>query len=122
MVDVRKRVDDWDGCVRRKNFQSLLRKNARDDSLHPSRKTAPHVGNRFALAEVRLGMVEENGATAQAGDAHFKRDTRTQRWLFKNHREETSRKGGLVPFGMRLHVRGQPKELLDLSGGPLGAG
>ena len=79
--------------MRRQHFKRLLRKHARDDSLHPARKAPPDVGNRFALAQMRIGVIEVNRRAAQAGDADFKRDARAQRRLFKNHRQKAARQG-----------------------------
>ena len=74
--------------MRRENFQRLLRKYARHNPVHPARKAAPDIGNRFALAQMRVRVVEENCRAAQARNADFKRDPRAQRRLFKNHRQK----------------------------------
>ena len=108
--------------MRREHFQRLLRKHARHNALHPARKAAPDVGNRFALAQMRVRVVEVNRRAAQAGNAHFKRDPRAQRRLFKNHRQKPPGQRGLVAVRMRLDVRGQVEQFLHLRGIPFRAG
>ena len=76
--------------MRRQFFEAFLRENARHDSLHPARKVPRHVGNRFAIAQTRVGVIQKNGRAAQAAHAHFKCDARAQRRLFKNQRHEAA--------------------------------
>src|SRR5712692_11140872 len=122
MVEVRQRVDDGNAGMRRQGVQGLLLKYTRDDPVYPARKTPRDVGDRFALAQPGVRMIEQNGRATHAHDAGFKRDARAQGRLFKNHREEPARKGVLVPLWVRLDVRGQTKQLADLRGVPLRAG
>src|SRR5579864_2170908 len=71
---------------------------------------------------MRFGMVKKNRRPAHAGDADFKRDARAKRRFLKNHRQEAAGQGRLVAFRMRLDVRSQAKQFLDLRGAPLRAG
>ncbi len=122
MVEVRQRVDDWNGRMRRQSVQGLLLKYTRDDPVYPARKTPRDIGDRFALAQPRVRMIEQNGRATHAHDAGFERDARAQGRLFKNHREEPARESVLVPIRVRLDARGQTKQLADLRGVPLRAG
>src|SRR5882762_11739764 len=69
MVEIGQRVDDWNGRMRRQGVESLLRKYARNDSMHPARKASRNVGNRFALAQARVCVIEEDGRAAHAHNA-----------------------------------------------------
>src|SRR5579863_1739068 len=71
---------------------------------------------------MRVGVIEINRRAAKAGDADFKRDARAQRRLLKNHGQKAAGQRGLVALGMRLHIRGQAEEFLDLRGIPFRAG
>src|SRR5882672_1432816 len=122
MVEIGQRVDDWNGRVRRQGIESLLRKYTRDNSVHPARKAPRDIGNRFALAQPRVCVIEEDGRTTHAHHADLKRDPRAQRRLFKNHRQESARESVLVTVRVRFDVRGQTKQLADLRGVPLRAG
>src|SRR5882762_6411543 len=121
MVEIGQRVDDWNARMRRQGVESLLRKYTRNDSLHPARQAPRDVGNRFALAQPRVRMIQKNCRAAEAHNADFKRDTRAQRRLFKNHRQESARESFLVAVRVRLDIRGQTKQLADLRGVPLRA-
>src|SRR5207302_1020601 len=106
----------------RQGVESFLCKYARNDSLHPARKAPRDVGDRFALAQPSIRVIEENGRATHAYNADFKGHARAQGWLFKNHREEPARKSFFIPVRMRLDVRSQTEQLADLRGVPLRAG
>src|SRR4029077_823067 len=122
MIHVRKRVDDRHRRMRGENFKTILRKNTRDNSVHPPREAPPHIGNRFAITEMRVRVVEVNRRAAHAGDANFKCDARAQGRFLKNHRQKTAGQGGFVAIRMRFDVRGQAKQFLNMRGTPLRAG
>src|SRR6202521_4815384 len=71
---------------------------------------------------MRIRVIEINRRAAHAGHADFKRDARAQRRLLKNHSQKAAGQGGLVAIRMRLDVRGQAKQFLNVRGTPLGAG
>src|SRR5258706_13039273 len=109
MVDIRERVDDGNTGKCRQGVKSILLKYARDDSVHPTRKAPRDIGNRFALAETSVRVIEQNGRASHAYDANFKGDARAQGRLFKNHGKESARESILVAIRMRLHVRRETK-------------
>src|SRR6266851_8957300 len=90
--------------------------------MHPAREAPRNIGNRFAVAKMRIRVVEVNRRAAHAGDADFKRDASAERRFLKNHRQKTTREGGLVAIRMRLDVRGKAKQFLHVRGAPLCAG
>src|SRR6266478_6271454 len=114
MINVRERIDNRCSRMLRQDFESLLRKNTRHDSLHPARKAASDIGNGFAVTEMRVGVIEINRRPAQAGNTDFECNARAQRWLFKNHCQEPASEGVLVAVRVRLNVRSQTKQLADL--------
>src|SRR5258708_34696104 len=107
MIDIREGVDYRHSRMRCENFKRILRKHTRDNSMHPARKAPRNIGNRFAVAKMRIRVVEVNRRAAHAGDADFKRDASAERRFLKNHRQKTTREGGLVAIRMRLDVRGK---------------
>src|SRR5258708_59344 len=50
MVDIRQCINDGNTRKRRQGVENILLEYARDDSVHPTRKTPGNIGNRFALA------------------------------------------------------------------------
>ena len=78
--------------VRGELLERFLLEDACHDAVNPAFKALRDVGNGFALAERRDGVVEKHGRAAQASDAHFKSDARAQRWLLEDHREEPAGK------------------------------
>src|ERR1700674_4443513 len=105
--------------MRSQSVESFLRKYARNDPVDPARKAPCDISDRFALAQPRIRMVQENGRSAHAHNADFKCDTRAQGRLFKNHRDESARKSILVTLRVHLDIRGQTKQLADVHGIPL---
>ena len=90
--------------------------------MHPALKVPRDVGNRFALAEARFGVIEKNHRAAHALNANFKRDARAQRRLLKNQREKFAAQARTRSVRMRLDVRGQLKQFPGLRGAPFRAG
>src|ERR1700730_14260328 len=72
MINIRERVDHRNCRMRREDVERVLRKHARHDSMHPARKASPNIGNGFAVAQMRIRMIEINRRAAQTGDANFK--------------------------------------------------
>src|ERR1019366_7210495 len=105
MIEIRERIDDRNAGMCRQGLECFLRKHARHNPLHPARKTPRDIGNRFALAQMRVRVVEENGRATQARNADLKGDTRAQRRFFKNHGEKPASEGALVTVRMGFDVR-----------------
>src|ERR1700676_3668219 len=122
MIQIGQRINNGNTRKRCQGVQGFLRKYARYDSVDPTRKAPRDVSDRFALAETRVRVVEQNGRAPHAYNAHFEGHTRAQGGFFKNHGEETARESVLITIRVRLDVRRQTKQLADLRGVPLRAG
>src|SRR5258708_24952189 len=87
---VRKRVDRGNGGVRRHFLEATLMVNACDDDLHPALEVASDIGDGLTRAERGgcLRVVQENDGAAHALDADVEGDTRAERGLLKNQRDE----------------------------------
>src|SRR5580700_4202572 len=81
---VGQRINDWNGSASGHFVEYALFVNARDDALHPAFQVARHVGDGFALAQARLGVVKENHRATHGLDANLESDARAQRGLFKD--------------------------------------
>ena len=79
VLEVGKRVDDGDarGCGHLED--GVVRIGAEDDGGHPALDVVGHVGQRFALAEGRLGLVDEDGVAAEGVDAGLEGEAGAQR-------------------------------------------
>ena len=63
----------------------VVRVGAEDDDVHPALEVAGHVGEGFALAEGRLGLVDEDGVAAEGVDRGLEGEARAQRGLLEEH-------------------------------------
>ena len=58
---------------------------AEDDDVHPAFDVVGHVGERFAFAKGRLGLVDEDGVATEGVDAGFEGKAGAERGLLKEH-------------------------------------
>ena len=119
---VGQRVDHGNARILGELFEHRLLEKTRDDSVCPAFEASCHVGNRFAFAETRRGVVQECGRAAEAGDADFECNASSQRRLLENQREESPGKRAAVAVGTSLDVRGELKDVANLRGAPFHAG
>ena len=122
MEFIGERVDHGDVDAGRHFFQNTLFVNAGDDALHPTLEVAGHVGDGFALAQPRLGVIEENDVTTHALDADLKRDARAQGGLLKDESNVLAAQHGGEARRARLDVRGALQQLARVRRRPFGAG
>src|ERR1700732_1718424 len=119
---VGERVDHGNSAVLGELFERFLGKRAPHDALHPALRILGECANGCALAKAHGRVVEENGGAAQACDADFECDTRSQRRLLENEREEASGQRGAIAVGARFNVCREVDEVANLRRPPLHAG
>src|SRR5258707_1298125 len=121
---VGKRVDHGDAGVRRHFLEDTLMVNARDDALHPALEVASDIGDGLPRAERcgRLRVVEENHGAAHALDADIEGDTRAERGLLKNQRDEFAVERGGVTAGASLDIRRELEQFARVRGTPFRPG
>ena len=116
---VRKRVDDGNGDVGSHFFEDALFVDARDDALHPLLEIASDVGNGLALAEARLGVVEEDHEATHALNADLKGDTSAQGRLLKDQGDVLVAQDGGETRRTGLDVRGALQEIARFRRAPI---
>ena len=121
MIFVRKRVDHGYIRVGGELVESFLREDTRDDSLHPALEILGNVADGLALAQTRGGVIEKRGCATEIGDADLKSDARAQGGLLEDQHEDAAGQRGAVAIRMRLHFRGEAKEIAQLRGAPFGS-
>ena len=85
MLKVGERVDDWNLGAGGHLGDGFVRVGAEHDDVHPALEVAGHVGERLALAEGRLRLVDEDGVAAEGVDGGFEGEAGTQRGLLEEH-------------------------------------
>ncbi len=85
MLEVGERVDDGDFGAGGHLGDGVVRVGAEDDDGHPALEVVSHVGERFALAEGRLGLVDEDGVAAEGIDCGLEGETRAKAGLLEEH-------------------------------------
>ena len=85
----------------------VVRVGAQDDDAHPALDVVRHVGDGFALAERRLGLVDEDGVAAEGIDGGFEGEARAQRRLLEEHHHLACIERVAEVFGMALDGVGQ---------------
>src|SRR5216683_3401977 len=121
---VGKRVDHRDAGIRGHFLEDALMINARDDALHPALEVASDIGDGLPRAERRggLGVVQEYDRSTHALDADVEGDTRAERGLLKNQRDEFAMERGGVAAGAGLDIRRELEQFARVRGAPLRSG
>src|SRR5260370_29980945 len=79
MIEVGQRIDNWNIRVRGKLVERILLEDAGDDAVYPALEAFRDIGNVFAFAEMRDGVIEKHGRAAKTGDAYFESNAGAQR-------------------------------------------
>ena len=87
LLVVGERVDDGDLRAGGHLGDGVVRVGAEDHDGHPAFDVVRHVGERFALTQRRLRLVDEDGVTAKCVDGSLEGEASTQRCLLEeeNH-------------------------------------
>src|SRR2546430_4656447 len=85
MLQVAKCINDRNGGVLRHAFNSLLVESAQYNRVNPAFEIMRDVAKFFSRIDSFVRLVHKKCRSAQAGHARFKRKTRTQRGLLKEH-------------------------------------
>jgi hypothetical protein len=119
MLFVGERVDDVQPRRRRREFlEDVLGKGPDDHAVHPALEVARHVGDRLALAEPCLGVVEEHHVAAHAQDADLEGHARAQRRLLKDQRQKLAAQRAGVSGRIGLDVGGDRQQLARMRRAP----
>ncbi len=138
---VKKSAMAWQGCSRSERAlmtgdagagghlgDGVVRVGAEDDEVHPALEIMGHVGEGLALAEGRLGLVDEDGVAAEGVDGGLEGEAGAQRGLLEEHDHLARIEGVAEVFGVVLDRVGELHEgghLLDgevADGGEMTAG
>src|SRR5712691_11756835 len=85
MLQVAKCINDRNGGMLRHAFNSLLVESAQYNRVNPAFEIMRDVAKFFSRIDSFVRLVHKKCRSAQAGHARFKRKTRTQRGLLKEH-------------------------------------
>ncbi len=78
MLEVGERVDDGDAGAGGHLGDGVVRVGAQDHDGHPALDVVGHVGEGLALAEGRLGLVDEDGVAAERVDGGLEGEPRAE--------------------------------------------
>src|SRR5579859_2472995 len=113
MLDVTERVDHRNRGVTRHSLDGFLREGPEDDDVDPALEVVSNVAQLLASIEATLRLIHEHRGAAEAGHSSLKRESRSERWLFKKHHHLLARHGTLKNGRARLHQFGQMENRLD---------
>src|SRR5258708_20498501 len=121
---VGERINHWNGRVGRHFVKDTVVVNARDNALHPALKVASDISDGLPRAERGgcLRVVQENDGATHALDADVEGDTRAERGLLKNQRDEFAMERGCVAAGAGLDIRRELEQFARGRGAPLRSG
>ncbi len=85
MLEIGEGVDDGDLGAGGHLGDGVVGVGAEDDDVHPALEVVGHVGEGLALAERRLGLVDEDGVAAEGVDGGFEGQARAQGRLLEEH-------------------------------------
>ena len=84
MLEVGERVDDRHARVGGHLGDGVVRVGAQHDHIDPALDVARHVGNGFALAQGRTGLIDEDRVAAHGVDAGLEAEARAQAGLLEH--------------------------------------
>ena len=84
MLEVGERVDDRHARVGGHLGDGVVRVGAQHDHVHPALQVPRHVGDGFALAQRRVGLVDEDRVAAHGVDAGLESQARAQAGLLEH--------------------------------------
>ena len=85
MLEVAEGIDHGDAGVLRHFGDGLVRIGAQHDDADPALDVARDVGQGFALAQGRLGLVDEERGAAEGVHRRLEGEARAQRGLLEEH-------------------------------------
>ena len=95
---------------------------AEDDDGHPALEVVGHVGEGLALAEGRLGLVDEDGVAAEGVDGGLEGEAGAQGGLLEEHHHLAGVEGVAEVFGVVLDGVGELHDGGHLLHGEVGDG
>ncbi len=122
MLEVGERVDDGNLRAGGHLGDGLVRVGAEDHDGHPTLDVVGHVGEGLALAEGRLGLVDEDGVAAEGVDGGLEGEARAQRCFLKEHDHLARVEGVAEVFGVGLDGVGELHDGGHLLDGEVGDG
>ncbi len=122
MLEVAEGVDDGDARVLRHFCDGLVGVSAQHDDLDPALDVARDVGQGFALAEGRLGLVDEERGAAEGVHRRLEGEARAQGGLLEEHDHLLRVERPAIRGGVGLDVVGEREHAGQLGGGEVGDG
>ena len=122
VLEVGERVDDGDARAGGHLGDGVVRVGAEDDDVHPALEVVGHVGEGLALAEGRLGLVDEDGVAAEGVDGGLEGEAGAQRGLLEEHDHLARVERVAEVFGMVLDGVGELHDGGHLLHGEVGDG
>jgi len=100
----------------------FVRVGAQHDDLHPALDIARDVGEGFALAEGRLGLVDEESRAAEGVHRGLEGEAGAERGLLKEHHHLLRVESPAIRGGVGLDVVREGEHAGQLGGGEVGDG
>jgi hypothetical protein len=122
MLEVGERVDDRHARVGGHLGDGVVRVGAQHDHIHPALHVARHVGDGFALAQRRVGLIDEDGVAAHGVDAGLEAEARAQAGLLEHQHHLLGVEGMAVLARIALDVVAQLENGAHLGAGQIGDG
>ena len=122
MLEVRERVDDGDARVGGHLRDGVVRVGAQDDDVDPALDVAGDVGDGLALAEGRVGLIDEDGVAAHGVDAGLKAEAGAQAGFLKHEDHLLGVEGMAVLARVALDVVAELEDGADFGAGEIGDG
>ena len=122
VFEVGERVDDGDARAGGHLGDGLVRVGAQHHDAHPALDVVRHVGEGLALAERRLGLVDEDGVAAEGVDGGLEGEAGAQAGLLEEEDHLAGVERVAEVFGMILDRVGELHDGGHLFDGEVGDG
>ena len=122
MLEVGERVDDGDARVGGHLGDGVVGVGAQHDDIDPALDVAGDVGDGLALAQGRVGLIDEDGVAAHGVDAGLKAEARAQAGLLKHEHHLLGVEGVAILARIALDVVAELEDGADFGAGEIGDG
>ena len=122
MLEVGERIDHRHARVGGHLGDGVVRVGAQHDHVDPALHVARHVGDGFALAERRVGLVDEDRVAAHGVDAGLEGQARAQAGLLKHQHHLLGVERVAILARIALHVVAELEDGAHFGAGEIGDG
>ena len=122
VLKVRERVDDRHAGVGGHLGDGVVRVSAQHDDIDPAFDVARHIGDGLALAERRVGLIDEDGVAAHGIDSGLEGQACAQAGFLKHEHHLLGVKGMAILERIALDFVAQLENGAHLGRGQIGDG